>query len=139
VSTRSVRAHTRNGRRVGGYRQSYRSRGAVMADAGVGLLVSLGTLASLIFDLAGLVVNITGMVIAGLFGARWTYRNRHAIRIRRARRAFRPKRRGKITRRPANRGSGHPTAPWAGDAPWAGKRSGEWRVHEDGRTIERVG
>jgi hypothetical protein len=138
MPTRRVAAHTRNGRRVSGYRQTYQSRAAMMADVGVGVAVAAGTLTSMILDLAGLLVNITGMLIAALFGVRWAHRNRHAIRLRKLRRKFRPKRRGKVSRRPARRQQ-HESAPWAGTAPWSGKRSGTWRVHDDGRTIERVG
>jgi hypothetical protein len=139
TGTRSVRSHTRNGRRVAGYRQTYQSRAAMMADVGVGVAVAAGTLTSMILDLAGLLVNITGMLVAALFGARWTHRNRHSIRLRKLRRQFRSRQQAKISRRPARSPRQHDSAPWAGTAPWSGKRSGTWRVHDDGRTIERVG
>ena len=134
VSSRGVRSHTRNGRTVRGYRQGYQSRAQQAADAGLGVLIAAGTLTSVLLDLAGLVVNITGLLIAALFGLRWTYRSRHALRWRKLKRAFRPTRRH-TGKHPARRR--HDNEPWRSRPVLGGPRSrdgiynrsgnGEWR------------
>jgi hypothetical protein len=138
MSTRRVRAHTRDGHRVSGYRQGGRSPRQKAIDGGLGALASAGALTSVVFDTVGLVIEIGALLLATVFGLllgvrsykttpAWK-RNRLKARIQRA---VKPRRRhASRTPKPgppARRNTGPDGAsPFAGTAPWAG-RPVEWR------------
>ena len=134
MSTRSVSGHYRNGQRVRAYRQGGPSSGQRAVDAGLGTLASAGVLTSIVLDTVGLLINVTGLLIAAIAGSLlgvrfykrtrrrpWSKR-RHRLRLRRRRMG------GPPATRPHS-------APWGGSAPW-GDRGGLWRV-EDGK-LRRV-